>query len=80
MGVQITCYDPATGQMQTIDASTVSQGGGGFGDSSIGPAAFGAQRINLCMYDVQQSIAEGRAAGNKPFNLYNSASPWESAQ
>jgi hypothetical protein len=80
MGIQITCYDPSTGGFKTIDATSIDQGGTGFGQSSIGPNAFGAKRINLSIADVQRTIAEGRAAGFKPFNLYNSASPWESAQ
>ena len=80
MGITITCYDPSTGTFKTFEANTVGQGGSGVGASTVGPNAFGAQRINLSMKDVQQTIQEGRAAGIKPFNLYNSASPWDSAQ
>jgi hypothetical protein len=78
MGIQITCYDPATGQFKTFEANTLTDGGSGVGTPSV--QAFGAQRINLSMADVQQTIQEGRAQGIKPFNLYNSASPWNSAQ
>lgn len=80
MGVQITCINSITGEVTTTDSSSVEQGGSGYGQSSIGPNAFGAKRINLSMRDVQATIAEGRAAGIKPFNLYNSdVSQWDSA-
>ena len=72
MSVTITCTNPQTGAVTTTTSDGVEQGGSGYGQSTIGPAAFGAKRINLCMYDVQQTIAEGRAAGIRPFNLYNS--------
>jgi len=78
MGITLTCYDPTTGQMKTFEANTVDGGGSGFGTPMV--PNFGAQGINLSMRDVQRTIQEGRAAGIKPFNLYNSASPWDSAQ
>lgn len=35
-----------------------------------------AQKINLCMYDVMQTIQEGRAAGNiKYFNISGATQP-----
>lgn len=68
MGVTIRCFDAETGTYKTIEANSV---GASAGDSFQMPA-FGAQRINLSMADVHESIAEGRAAGFKPFNLYNS--------
>jgi hypothetical protein len=30
-----------------------------------------AKRINLSIQDVQRTIAEGRAAGFKPFGIFN---------
>jgi hypothetical protein len=79
MAVTITCINPQTGAVTTTNSGSIEQGGTGFGQSTIGPAAFGAKRINLSMADVQQTIAEGRARGIKPFNLYNSDVQWESA-
>jgi hypothetical protein len=76
MGITITCFDPLTGQLKTIDAMTVGDSGSSIAQE---PSLF-ARRINLSMADVMESIQEGRAAGFKPFNLYNSASPWDSAQ
>lgn len=69
MGVRITCIDPATGQPATFEANSISMGGGG-SDAKF-PNLL-AQRINLSMVDVQNTIAEGRAHGIKPFNLIGS--------
>jgi hypothetical protein len=78
MGITITCYDPTTGGFKEVPVDTIGQGGAGLGIPQV--RAFGAKRINLSMADVQHTIQEGRASGSKPFNIYNSASPWDSAQ
>lgn len=66
MGVQISCYNPATGQVTQIDAEGVSASGGA---EPVNPS-LGAQKINLSIMDVQQTIQDGRARGFKPFSLY----------
>ena len=81
MGITITCFDPATGTTTTFDGNSVSSFGGGVtGSETSGGSLFGAVRLNLSIMDAQETIAQGRAMGIRPFNIYNSASPWESAQ
>ncbi len=64
MGIQFTCPNG-----QPLDLTTVS------GDGNVQSAYphLKAKRLNLSIYDVQQTIQEGRAEGNiKLFNISGS--------
>jgi hypothetical protein len=65
MGIQITCVNPITGETTTINAQGVGVSGG---SQALYPNLM-AKRINLRFAEVQQTIAEGRAAGFKPFSI-----------
>ena len=67
--VEITCYNPQTGQMETFTAAGASGGGA----EPTRPNLM-ARRVNLSIVDVQQTIAEGRAMGITPIDLLGSGS------
>lgn len=55
---------------QVLDLNSV---GGGANAAVSNNPTMGAKKLNLCIYDVQQTIQEGRAAGNiKLFNISGS--------
>jgi hypothetical protein len=59
-----------------IVQSLSSTGGGG---SDVDITKWGAQRLNLCMYDVQQTIQEGLANGIIPYNISGNTIPGSQA-
>lgn len=76
--MDIQCGTDANGNPVTVSV----QNSGGSGD--VDPTTWKAQKINLTIQDVQQTILEGRMKGFKPFNIggmpFNSnnyrAIPW----
>jgi|SRR5215467_7223542 len=63
----IYCTNPTTGEVTPLDVSGVDSSGGA---DPIHPN-FGARSIVLGIQDAQRVIAEGRAAGYKPFSIFN---------
>jgi hypothetical protein len=45
------------------------------GGADLDITKWGARRLNLCMYDVQQTIQEGLANGIIPFNISGNTIP-----
>lgn len=52
---------------------------GGGGNIDVDVTKWGARRLNLCMYDVQQTIQEGLANGIVPFNISGNTIPGSQA-
>lgn len=75
MGLTFNCpvgnpNDPTGG---SIDINGIGSTGSGIVQPNL--PNMGAKKLNLCIYDVQQTIQEGRASGNiRPFNISGATS------
>lgn len=65
MGLMINCGTNPDGSPQMLEVNSV----GGGGNDPQYPNLM-AQKINLTMMDVQQTIMEGRATDTRPFNIF----------
>lgn len=72
--MQLICPNPNGGPPTVVDMATSGSDSAGNVQSQF--PALNARRINLCIQDVQQTIAEGRASGQiKLFNISGATYP-----
>lgn len=69
----LTCPNPDGSGSETVDMNTSGSNDAGVIESQY--PTMNARRVITCFADAQQSIAEGRARGIKPFNILGATIP-----